>query len=104
MAGRVRVLSERVMIPGMEKKVKKLMIDVERTVRKQDGFVGGEILRDTQIPMSYLILTEWESLKHLKNWFESSFYSSVMKDLNDALQKPTSYRVLRRQKEEIFLL
>jgi len=39
MAGRVRVLSERMMIPGKEKAVKTLMMNVERNVRNQPGFV-----------------------------------------------------------------
>jgi len=104
MAGRVRVLSERVMIPGKEQVVKKLMLNVERNVRAQSGFVRGEILRDTANPALFLILTEWESMKHLNKWFDTPFYKSVMKELNDTLQEPTSYRILRAQKDEVFLL
>mmetsp|Transcript_16367 Transcript_16367/g.28346 ORF Transcript_16367/g.28346 Transcript_16367/m.28346 type:complete len:104 (-) Transcript_16367:1495-1806(-) len=101
---RVRVLSERLMIPGKERAVKTLMMNVERNVRNQSGFVKGEILKDVNKPQSYLILTEWESMKHLNHWFETPFYKNIMKELNDTLQKPTSYRVLKKQKDEIFLL
>jgi heme-degrading monooxygenase HmoA len=64
----------------------------------------GEILRDVTNPSMYLILTEWESMKHLNNWFETPFYTTIMKDLNATLQAPTSYRILRTQKDEVFLL
>jgi len=54
MAGRVRVLSERFMVPGKESLVKKLMLEVEQNVRKQAGFVKGEVLRDTSDPSIFL--------------------------------------------------
>mmetsp|Transcript_8723 Transcript_8723/g.15308 ORF Transcript_8723/g.15308 Transcript_8723/m.15308 type:complete len:105 (-) Transcript_8723:213-527(-) len=104
MASRVRVLSERMMVPGKEKVVKTLMLGVERTVRTQAGFVRGEILRDVNKPGLYMILTEWESMRHLNMWFDTPFYKDTMKQLNNTLQEPTSYRILRKQKDEVFLL
>mmetsp|Transcript_19027 Transcript_19027/g.60859 ORF Transcript_19027/g.60859 Transcript_19027/m.60859 type:complete len:81 (-) Transcript_19027:329-571(-) len=80
------------------------MMNVERNVRNQPGFVKGEILRDTAQPSLYLILTEWESMKHLNHWFETPFYKNIMKELNGTLQEPTSYRILRKQRDEVFLL
>ena len=55
-------------------------------------------------PQSYLILTEWESMKHLDTWFETPFYTDTMRKLNETLQQPASYRILRKQKDEVFLL
>ena len=104
MAGRVRVLSERIMIPGKEALVKKLMLEVEHTVRKQPGFLRGEVLRDVKKPNSYLILTEWESKKYLNTWFDTDFYKRQMEELNSILQKPSSYRILKKQSDDIFLL
>ncbi|GBG24132.1 Hypothetical Protein FCC1311_003502 [Hondaea fermentalgiana] len=104
MAGRVRVLSERLMVPGKEKAVRTLMLNVERNVRNQPGFVKGEILKDVAKPSSYLILTEWESMKHLNRWFDTPFYKNIMSELNETLQEPASYRILRKAKEEVFLL
>ena len=104
MAGRVRVLSERIMVPGKEAIVKKLMLEVEHSVRKQPGFLRGEVLRDVKIPNSYMILTEWESTKHLNAWFETDFYQKQMQQLNSILQKPSSYRILTKQADDIFLL
>mmetsp|Transcript_8822 Transcript_8822/g.11120 ORF Transcript_8822/g.11120 Transcript_8822/m.11120 type:complete len:105 (-) Transcript_8822:788-1102(-) len=104
MAGRVRVLSERFMVPGKETAVKKLMLEVEQNVRKQAGFVRGEVLRDTSDPSLYIILTEWDSMKHLKKWFATDFYKKQSEKLNETLQTPSSYRILKKQKDDIFLL
>jgi len=92
------------LIHDAEHAVKTLMLNVERNVRNQPGFVRGEILRDLAKPNSYLILTEWESMKHLNTWFDTPFYRNIMEELNQTLQAPVSYRILRKQKDEVFLL
>lgn len=90
--------------PRAELQVKTLMLSVERNVRNQPGFLRGEILRDTAKPLSYLILTEWDNMRALERWFDTPFYTDTMEKLNDTLQKPASYRILRKQKDEVFLL
>jgi len=57
MAGRVRVLSERFMVPGKETAVKKLMLEVEQNVRKQAGFVRGEYVIVVYNKFSYTDVT-----------------------------------------------
>lgn len=104
MASRVRVLSERIMVPGREALVKKLMLEVEHSVRKQPGFIRGEVLKDVNKPNSYMILTEWESQKHLSTWFGTDFYKNQTQQLNSILQKPSGYRILKKQTDDIFLL
>jgi len=43
-------------------------------------------------------------MKYLNKWFETPFYKITMNELNEILQEPASYRILKKQKEEIFLL
>lgn len=104
MSGRVRVLSERVMIKGREALVKSVMERVVHTVRKQSGFVRGDVLRDVHSPQLYCVLTEWDSVKHLDLWLKGDEYATYSMELNALLGQPTSYQILYKQKEEIFLL
>ena len=50
MAGRVRVLSERLMRSGQEGTVRDVMDRVVARVRRQPGFVSGDVLRDAHSP------------------------------------------------------
>ena len=104
MAGRVRVLSERVMIPGREALVRSVMERVVLRVRRQPGFVKGDILRDVVQPDLYCVLTEWESVPHLNRWLENQEYRHFEKEMNELLGAPTRYQIFHRQKEQIFLL
>lgn len=92
------------MVAGKESIVKRTMLDIETKVRLQPGFVSGEVLRDTKVTNSYLILTEWESVDHLDTWRQTDFYKRATKTLNEVLQKPGSYRTFRKPDEPFFLL
>ena len=50
MAGRVRVLSERLMVPGKEPLVRDVMERVVARVRRQPGFLSGDVMRDVDRP------------------------------------------------------
>jgi quinol monooxygenase YgiN len=104
MASTVRVLSERLMQPGKETAVRKVMEKVVLRVRKQPGFISGDVLADTSNPSVYAILTEWDSKKHLQRWLDDPDYASLTKELNGLLGAPVKYQILQRQKDEIFLL
>ena len=43
-------------------------------------------------------------MKHLNKWFETDFYKQQLQQLNKTLQTPASYRILRKQRDDIFLL
>lgn len=104
MAGRVRVLSERVMIPGREALVKSVMEQVVLRVRRQPGFIQGDVLRDTSQHHLYCVLTEWESLPHLHRWLDDEQYKRFEAQMNDLLGEPTRYQMFHREQEQIFLL
>lgn len=100
----MRVLSERVMVPGRESLVKSVMERVVTRVRRQPGFVRGDVLRDTAQPNLYCVLTEWESLRHLNRWLEEPEYKQMLAEMNELLGEPTRYQIFQRHKDEIFLL
>jgi quinol monooxygenase YgiN len=104
MSGTVRVLSERVMVPGREFLVKSVMERVVIRVRRQAGFVRGDVLKDTGAPHLYCVLTEWESIRHLNRWLEEPEYKQMLGEMNDLLGEPTRYQIFQRHKDEIFLL
>ena len=104
MAGRVRVLSERLMVAGKEAQVADVMDRVVARVRKQPGFVSGDVLKDTADPAVYAILTEWESMPHLNAWLKHADYDKLNREMNNSLGSPVRYQILERQKDEVFLL
>jgi len=104
MSGRVRVLSERVMVKGRESLVKSVMERVVTRVRRQPGFVRGDVLRDTCKPELYCVLTEWESTSHLDKWLNDSEYKQMSNEMNELLGEPTRYQIFQRQKDDVFLL
>ena len=104
LSGRVRVLSERVMIPGREASVRSVMEKVVHRVRQFPGFIRGEVLSDTKRPELYCILTEWESFPHLQTWIDHPDYKVLVDEMDGLLGKPTSYQVFHRHRVEIFLL
>jgi heme-degrading monooxygenase HmoA len=102
--GFVRVLSERVMVPGAEPKVKKLMESVVDRVRTQPGFVRGDVLKDLRHPELYIVLTEWESVNHLDKWLANPEYKTLLGQMNLLLGQPVRYSIFHRQREDVFLL
>jgi len=104
LSGFVRVLSERVMVHGAEHKVKLLMERVVHKVRLQPGFVRGDVLTEIKKPDIYIVLTEWESVKHLDKWLANAEYQKLVAEMDGILGRPVRYNVFHRQKEEVFLL
>lgn len=100
----VRVLSERIMIPGKEALVKEVMERVVTRVRRQPGFVRGDVLHDTGDASLYVILTEWESRPHLDKWLKEADYTKLSKDLDSLINAPVSYQMFERHREDMFLL
>lgn len=102
--GRVRVLSERVMIPGKEPLVRSVMEKVVARVRLQPGFVRGDTLQDVHQPELFCVLTEWDSGAYLNRWFQDPDFKHLTLELDSLLGKPTRYQIFQRNKEEVFLL
>ena len=50
------------------------------------------------------VLTEWESLPHLRAWLANKDYAALLKEMDGLLGKPVSYQMLQRQKDDVFLL
>ena len=50
------------------------------------------------------MLTEWESLPHLRAWLANKDYAALLKEMDGLLGKPVSYQMLQRQKDDVFLL
>ena len=92
------------MVRGREALVKSVMERVVTRVRRQPGFVRGDVLRDTAQPSLYCVLTEWESIGHLNRWLEEPEYKKMLSEMNELLGEPTRYQIMQRHKDEIFLL
>ena len=92
------------MVRGRESLVKSVMERVVIRVRKQPGFVRGDVLKDTARPSLYCVLTEWESMNYLNRWLEEPEYKQMLGEMNDILGEPTRYQIFQRHKDEIFLL
>lgn len=61
-------------------------------------------LQDQDDPNKYLVLTKWESRRDLDAWLKEPEYLTMVKELDEVLQGPASYRILESPKELTFLL
>mmetsp|Transcript_15711 Transcript_15711/g.50077 ORF Transcript_15711/g.50077 Transcript_15711/m.50077 type:complete len:115 (+) Transcript_15711:1714-2058(+) len=102
--GKVIRMSERVVKPSQEIKVKELLSEVEKEIRDWPGMLSAETLVDTADPHRFVVVTEWESRKHLQHWLKSDLCKDTVAKLDKELDKPVAYRELMHHEDDVFLL
>jgi len=85
--GKVIRLSERIVQPKHEIKVREILSSVEKEVREWPGIQSIETLVDTEQPNKFVVVTEWESRAHLRHWLKSDLCKDVVGKLDKALGK-----------------
>lgn len=104
--GKIIRMSERTVRAEQEGPVKEMLGKVENQVRKWPGLLSIESLVDTAEPGRLVVMTEWESRKHLGHWLKSDLCKQVKADLDKILgenSKP-EYRELMHHEDDVFLL
>lgn len=82
----VKVIVRRI-VP--EDKINELLplIDQMRSLaRTQAGYIYGETLRSAENPEEYLVISNWHSFEHWKNWETSSMRSGVLERIDSLLE------------------
>lgn len=97
-------MSERVIKPEHEFKVRAIMEGVEKTVRTWPGLLSIETLVDTESPNKHVVITEWEDKQALKNWQKSEVCRKIINDLDKIESEPVKYRELMFHEDNVFLL
>jgi heme-degrading monooxygenase HmoA len=92
--GKVIRMSERVIQPAQEIKARDIMAKYTHEIRTQPGMLSMETLVDTSDSTRVIVVTEWESRKHMKFWLKSDLCKKVVSELDQVLDKPVSYREL----------
>ena len=64
----MRVLVFAQIKPGFEEAFEAGWADIDREVSKTPGYIRSELLRRTDRPSSYVLLSEWESREHFLAW------------------------------------
>ena len=92
------------MIRGLEGPVERLMERVQTRVRQQAGLISFQSLVDAEDPNKFMVLTRWESQKHLDNWLEEDDYKTAVATMDKYTEGPINYKVMQSPKDDIFLL
>ena len=64
----MRVLVFAQIKPGFEEAFEAGWAEIDREVSKTPGYIRSELLRRTDRPSSYVLLSEWESREHFLAW------------------------------------
>ena len=55
-------------------------------------------------PNKHIVLTKWQSRKHLNEWMANPEYKELVTALDKVMQSPAKYHIMETPKEDIFLL
>ena len=97
-------MSERYIAPMMEFRVKEIMQKVEEQIRGTKGLERIETLVDKNDPNRHIVVTEWNSRKHLNAWLESELCQKTIKELDKVLDRKVTYREFVHHEDDVFLL
>jgi heme-degrading monooxygenase HmoA len=86
--------------PGNEKKFEEIFGQVKTYLTNEEGFVSAVLYRRTDEPLSYLILSEWESIEHYKKFVSSKSFKEVTESARDILSRKPYNRVFVVQKAD----
>lgn len=90
----VKVLIERKVLPGQERRVLELLRHLRSVTLEQEGYISGETLRDADDPRTILVISTWFGLMDWKNWHASTQRKELEAQIRVHLQGPERVRVL----------
>jgi len=77
----VRVLIEREVEPGQERKLQQIMTQIRVTAMKAKGYISGETLRSMDNPNKFLVISNWNSFEGWKAWEQDPERAKIQKEL-----------------------
>lgn len=97
-------ISERVIKPHNEAKVKAIMSGLDSKVREWPGFLSIETLVDAEDSNKHIVITEWEDRGSMKTWHKSDLCKNVVSQLDEVLEGGVKYQELMHHEDNVFLL
>lgn len=90
----VKVLIERKVLPGQEKRVFELLRQLRVLCLEQEGYISGETLRDSEDPRTLIVISTWFGLMDWRRWTQSEARKQLESQIRVHLAGPERARVL----------
>jgi quinol monooxygenase YgiN len=90
----VKVLIERKVLPGQERRVLELLRKLRAASLEQEGYITGETLRDSEDPRTIIVISTWFGFMDWRNWHQSAQRKELEAQIRIHLAGPERARVL----------
>ncbi len=90
----VKVIIERRVLPGQEKRVLELLRALRTTCLAQPGYISGETLRDSEDAHTLVVISTWFGLMDWKRWHASGERGALESQIRASLASPERVRIL----------
>jgi heme-degrading monooxygenase HmoA len=90
----VKVLIERRVLPGQERRVLELLRQLRALCLEQEGYISGETLRDSEDPRNLIVISNWFGLMDWRHWYQSETRRQMEAQIRVHLAAPERARIL----------
>ncbi len=97
----VKVVIERRVLPGQEKRVFELLRNLRVRCLDEPGYIMGETLRDSEDPHNIVVISTWFGLGDWRRWHASPDRRDFESRIRQHLAAPERVRVLLEGLSEV---
>lgn len=90
----VKVIIERRVLPGQERRALDLMRTLRARCLEEPGYISGETLRDSEDTHNLIVISTWFGLMDWRRWHQSETRKKLESQLRPMLAAPERARVL----------
>lgn len=90
----VKVVIERRVLPGQERRVLDLLKRLRALCLEQEGYISGETLRDSEDARTIIVISTWFGLGDWRAWHSSPTRRAIESEIRTHLSAPERARVL----------
>lgn len=90
----VKVLIERRVLPGQERRALELLRAMRARCLDEPGYISGETLRDSEDPRTIVVISSWFGLMDWRRWSQSDDRKQFESQIRPLLAAPERTRVL----------
>lgn len=90
----VKVLLERRVLPGQERRALDLLRALRTRCLEEPGYISGETLRDSDDAQTIVVISTWFGLMDWRRWHASEERKRLEAELRACLSAPEHVRVL----------
>ena len=97
----VKVIIERRVLPGQEKRVLELLRALRSQCLDQPGYISGETLRDSEDQHTLVVISSWFGLGDWRRWHASDERRALESQIRVSLSGPERVHVLLEGLSEV---